>query len=277
MEANTKMNTVMPVNGPIEKIIPVFFGENSALYGCYHNTDESHDASAVLICQPIGHEYERSHRAMRQLAVQLAKKGAATMRFDYFGAGDSAGSSEETTLDRMREDIREAIVECEKRSRAEHLTLIGLRLGATLAAQAAGSHDNIEALVLYAPVLDGELLFDEWQNAQRAFNNKHSHTSMQNNKGEILGFPVTERFRNDLAKQFTLELSNPLLKRVLILVDEADIGSRPLNNWVGNFESGGAKVTVESVENIAIWRREPNEAVVPIKTIRRIVKWISEN
>ena len=277
METNAKTNITMSVDGLIEKFVPAFFGENASLYGCYHNTEESHAASAVLICQPIGHEYERCHRAMRQLAVQAARKGIAAMRFDYYGTGDSAGYAEETTLDRMRQDIEQAIDVCKQLTGTKNLTLVGLRLGATLAAQVASRRDDIESLVLYAPVFDGESLLAEWQQLQQVFDSKHSHTSQKSDSGEILGFPVTETFQKELANEFSLAITNSYLKRVLILVDEAETASAILKNWVNMLKSHGVIVTVETPENLPIWRREAIESVVPIKTVRRIVKWIIGN
>lgn len=270
-------NIVMSVNMPNEKIVPVYFGQDSALYGCYHLPAESHDSSAVLICQPIGHEYERCHRAMRQLAVQSVRKGLAALRFDYFATGDSAGNSNEITLSQMRHDIQQAIEACSSRTSAKHLTLIGLRLGATLAAQVACFRDEIDSLVLYAPVFDGETLLHEWQHEQLTFDGKHSHKSQQTGPEEFLGFPVPEIFSKELANKFSLTVSSSSLKRVLILVDDAEMQSAALSEWLDMFESHGVVVNIEAIENIAIWKREPMEAIVPIKVIRRIVQWIIEN
>ena len=267
----------MSVNISNENIVPVYFGKNSDLYGCFHLPADFLLSHSVLICQPTGHEYERCHRAMRQLAVQSARKGLAVMRFDYFGTGDSVGNSDEITLAQMRNDTQQAIEACSSKTGAKHLTLIGLRLGATLAAQVACSRDEIDSLVLYAPVFDGETLLHEWQHEQLAFDGKHSHKSGHVGGGEILGFPVPEIFSKELANKFSPAVSPSSLNRVLILVDDAEMHSEALSEWQKMFESQGVTVNVEAVENIAIWRREPMEAIVPIKVIRRIVKWMLED
>lgn len=267
----------MPPDSPSETVVPVYFGPDSSLYGCYNLTADYKRAPAGLICQPTGHEYERCHRAMRQLAVQSARKGISAMRFDYYATGDSAGHCEELSLFRMRLDIQQAIKHCCDKTGVEKLTVVGVRLGATLAAQLAGTSSEIDSLVLYAPVFDGEVLLAEWQRDQRAFYAGFSHQLRQPGLGEVLGFPVTENFKNELSQKFTPEVSGPALKRVLILIDAADSDSALLNGWVGMFKHQGVEVTVEIVEDIAIWQREPMEAVVPIKTIRRIGKWIMED
>ena len=259
-----------------ETIVPVYFGPDSGLYGCYNLAADYRQAPAVLICQPTGHEYERCHRAMRQLAVQAAKNGFSAMRFDYYASGDSAGNCEELSLSGIRLDIQQAIRHCCDKTGVDQLTAVGVRLGATLAAQLASTCPEIDSLVLYAPVFDGEKLLAEWQGDQHAFYARHSHKLQQPGPGEVLGFSVTEKFQKELRQKLTPGAPGPALKRVLTLIDEAESDSVLINGWVKMLKHQGIEVTVEIVENIAIWRREPMEAIVPVKTIRRIVKWIKE-
>ena len=195
----------MSPSSPSETIVPVYFGQDSSLYGCYHLTADYDHSPAVLICQPTGHEYERSHRAMRQLAVQSAKKGLSAMRFDYHSTGDSAGNCEALGWSRMRQDIQQAIRHCCEKTGVERLTVVGLRLGATLAAQLVGSCAEIDSLVLYAPVFDGEALLAEWQRDQHDYYAGHSHMSPPTGLDQVLGFPLTGKFRQELAQKFSPE------------------------------------------------------------------------
>ena len=74
------------------------FGEPPR-FGLYHPANgEGSRGRGVLICPPIAHEHIRSHRALRFLAVQLARAGFDVLRFDYFAVGDSAGDSEEARV-----------------------------------------------------------------------------------------------------------------------------------------------------------------------------------
>jgi len=117
---------------------------------------------------------------------------------------------------------------------------------------------------------------EEWQHDQQEFHNKHSHTLQQPGPEEILGFPVTEKFQSELSRQFTPKVTDPVLKRVLILAGKSEFEAALLKGWVEVYQRQGIEVTMEDEEDIAIWRREPMEAIVPAKTIRRIVKWITE-
>jgi len=198
------------------------------------------------------------------------------MRFDYYATGDSAGNCEELSLDRMRLDIEQAIRHCRAKTGARKLTLVGVRLGATLAAQVAAGCSEIDSLVLYAPVFDGEELLDEWQRDQRSFHDKHSYRLAQSGADEILGFRVPQKFQSELRREFEPATPGRALRRVLLLTDESAASCRLTNRWIEMFDSSAIQVTLEAFENIAIWRREPMEAIVPAKTIRRIVQWIAE-
>lgn len=258
-----------------ETIIPNYFGEKSSLYGCFHLADDSSDQPPLLICQPTGHEYERCHRAMRQLAIQATRKGISTLRFDYQSMGDSAGSCDDINLEQIKQDILQAIQHCCVEMEVPQLSVVGIRLGASLVAQL--DTKEIETLVLYAPVLDGENLLAEWYRDHKAFLGKHSYASEDDvDADEILGFPVTADFKKELSQLFSPVEPSSSLKRVLFLVDESDIESPQLKDWANTYQQKGIQTTIEAVENIAIWKREPMDAIVPIKTIRRIVKWVAE-
>ena len=69
----------------------------------------------------------------------LAASGWDTLRFDYYGTGDSAGDLIEANLGGWEKDIEWAIEEARATSGANRVALIGLRLGANLAASAGPS------------------------------------------------------------------------------------------------------------------------------------------
>ena len=230
-----------------------------------------------MICQSTGHEYERCHRAMRQLAVQSVRKGVSALRFDYRGTGDSAGDCEELDLSQMRQDIRQAIrFACDKTG-SNRVALVGLRLGATLAAQVAADCVEVDSLVLYAPVFDGAELLREWQVAHQSFYASHSHLSTPEVSTEVLGFPLSAGLRAELDQSFIPESTYRSVKRVVILIDQAEANTALLDQWVESFTRQGIEVTVEVGDDMAIWRREPMEAIVPIKVIRRIARWVGDD
>ena len=135
---------------------PQFFGNpDHPLFGVYHRARGTRDSSvrAAVICPPIGQEYIRSHWCLRLLAGQLARKGVDVLRFDYTGIGDSPNSiCDVETVEQWYVDIGQAVRQLKKLSGAESVMLIGLRLGATLAAEFARYSDDVNSLVLWEPV-----------------------------------------------------------------------------------------------------------------------------
>lgn len=134
---------------------PAFFGDKDRpLYGVYHAPlCQAPTDIAVLICNPILQEYIRSHRALRQLADQLAKAGCHVFRFDYFATGDSAGELDEASLEIWQQNIQQAENELRDLSGVRKISLLGLRFGATLAALHEST--NIRQLLLWDPVVNG--------------------------------------------------------------------------------------------------------------------------
>jgi pimeloyl-ACP methyl ester carboxylesterase len=84
----------------------------------------------------------------------LAERGYPCLRFDYTGYGDSEGEFAEATPQTMCEDARAAIDELAKKSGCKRFILIGIRLGASLAAMVADGRDDISELVLWEPLPD---------------------------------------------------------------------------------------------------------------------------
>jgi uncharacterized protein len=111
----------------------------------------------AVLCHPWGAEYVYAHRTMRQLAVKLSASGFHTLRFDYFGTGDSGGEDSEANPAAAEVDVESAIEGIQDMVGVARVALIGLRLGATLAARTAKRHkENVEALVLWDPVVRPE-------------------------------------------------------------------------------------------------------------------------
>ncbi|MGE0030166.1 MAG: alpha/beta fold hydrolase [Steroidobacteraceae bacterium] len=89
-------------------------------------------------------------------ARDLAARGLAVLRFDYRGEGDSDRPFEQSDLTTRLEDTAAAIEELKRQvPEVGRVTLIGLRLGATIAAAVAATRNDVDRLVLWDPVTDG--------------------------------------------------------------------------------------------------------------------------
>lgn len=150
---------------------PFFFRRDAAqLFGLVHTPgpDVAVRPLGFLFSHPFAEEKLWSHRVMVSLARELAARGHVVMRFDYMGAGDSTGSTPDTSLETHLADLDAAFSYLVKQHpQLQRVGLLGLRFGATLAAlfveRAAGSYPQLSGapLVLWEPVLDGANYFQE--------------------------------------------------------------------------------------------------------------------
>ncbi|ACY18769.1 amino acid adenylation domain protein [Haliangium ochraceum DSM 14365] len=131
-----------------------YFGQGDSLFGALHGAELAPAAHAVLLCAPPGHEYLRAHFVMQRLARRLAAGGVPVLRFDYFGCRDALGESQDATSQRWQQDIVAAHAELVRRTRAERVSALGVRLGGTLLT-AVAEQLSLAHLVLWDPVDSG--------------------------------------------------------------------------------------------------------------------------
>jgi hypothetical protein len=133
-----------------------------SLFGVFHAAAPASAAGCgVLMCNPFGQEAVRSQRVFRVLADRFARSGCATMRFDYYGTGDSDGDDDHASLDTWCADILRADAVLRERSGATRICWLGLRLGGTLAALAsARALAPPERLILWDPIVAGPAWLD---------------------------------------------------------------------------------------------------------------------
>ena len=182
-----------------------FIGQpENQLMTVYHpSRGKKHDqVRAVLICSPIGQEYIRTHWSLRLLATQLARKAVHVLRFDYSGVGDSAGSIEQiASVDQWMSDIEIAIEELKQISGAETVMLLGQRFGATMAAEVAQSHADVNSLVCLEQVLNGGQYLDSL---------RKMHSQMLDLWVCKMKTPDDEQFEEILGSQFRRTLLNQI-------------------------------------------------------------------
>jgi len=138
---------------------PLFIGTaERRLFGLYEPAASSRGKPrAAVLCYPWGMEYIYAHRSMRQLASRLAAAGFHTLRFDYFGTGDSSGDMDQANLVGSNSDVEAAIETLKDIAGTSKVVLIGLRVGANIAANVATRHKSeVEALILWDPIISGE-------------------------------------------------------------------------------------------------------------------------
>lgn len=140
---------------------PFFFpGHDGPLFGFYHQPVAAEPKVPFVFCHPFAEEKLWTHRVLVSFARKLAAHGYGVLRFDYRGNGDSASGFEETSLSTARADLAQAITWLQEHTGHSRVSLLGLRLGATIASLAAEDL-AIDRLVLWAPIVDGSRYIQE--------------------------------------------------------------------------------------------------------------------
>jgi len=262
-------------------IEPFYFGSAARrLFGIYHAPEARvcRDAG-VALCYPMGQEYVRAHRAFLQLARLLASCGFHVLRFDFSCCGDSLGDGDQGNLEQWLDDVSAAIDEL-RSGVMERMGLVGLRLGATLALMSATRRTDIEALVLWEPVVNGCQYVRELRDSHRAWlcgsfaRPRPDRTPGQ--PDEVLGFPLTTSLRGELESLDALTLESKPADKVLIVEAGLSRESRRLCEHLANL---GAKSQYQHVPGPGIWVKKENQASgspVPLASVQRIASWISE-
>ena len=152
---------------------PLFFGKaNHQLFGAFHPAQIKVGqtrlcSDAILLCYPGVQEYNTNHLAFRRIASSLAAQGCPVLRFDYFGTGDSMGRLDEASPSIWVDDIRQAAHELSDMTGSDKLSIIGMRLGASLAYLACKDGLTARKLILWEPVLRGRNYINQLRQIDR--------------------------------------------------------------------------------------------------------------
>ena len=145
---------------------PTWFGApETPLFGWVHRPQTAAVRGGVIICGPLGKQYDTTYYTLRVLAERLAAKGFVAVRFDYQGTGDSDGASDGPgTVESWHASVASAS-RLLASAGCPSVALIGLQLGCLFAAEGASRLNAAgtppAALVLWDPPASGSALLRE--------------------------------------------------------------------------------------------------------------------
>ncbi|MBL9028270.1 MAG: alpha/beta hydrolase [Myxococcales bacterium] len=270
---------------------PLYFGDSKQpLFGFLNEPrGETQRAHGVLLCPPIAQEHVRAHWALRQVATSLCRAGFHVLRFDWFGVGDSAGDLSQATVARWRSDLETAAQELKDAAGVRKVSLVGLRLGATLAALSAPVIKPT-ALVLWDAVQDGSaylaelkqlekgILADErrfwvaWPASVRATVGKLRPDVAQARHpaaDELVGFAFPGSLREQIGELSLDGAVDVGRSRVFLLDSSGEPGSTRL---LAHLQSRGAKAELRTTQAEGRWSdpRQVEELLLPGDAVQTI-------
>lgn len=123
-----------------------------------HHAPANHAPTAlVLQCHALAHEMHFARSTCAVAARSMAASGADVLQIDLLGCGDSSGEFEDATWADWVEDLRRGAEWLRQRHPGVPLWLWGQRAGALLAVDAMAKGLPAQHLLLWQPMLDGDL------------------------------------------------------------------------------------------------------------------------
>ena len=251
----------------IERTAFYFESGGQSLFAWLHLARDIESEHGVLICPPLGHEQVHSHRTLRHLADRLAAQGFAVMRFDYHGTGDSDGTEyDPLRLATWQANVNDAVAWLRGSAGCRKISLVGLRLGATLAALYAEQHE-VDSLVLWAPIVKGRRYVRELT----ALSQTALHAAGEAAAGiEAVGFVYAHETAAELAQMDLLSCSMRC-KQVLIASNANAPGDASL---LDHLSKQGVAVESMALSGYEGMMAEPHDTEVPHAAVQRIADWM---
>jgi len=278
----SKVRSTEPVTGNTITEYRFFGPSDARLFGALHRAKSSGRDSGVVLCYPMGQEYMRIHRTYVELARNLAASGRDTLRFDYYGCGDSDGEATDGTLKRWADDICQGIEMLRAQTGVRRVYLVGARMGANLALNVAAEAEDLAGIVLWEPVVNGADHLATLRRAHRdllasnAELDGYEQRQLPKCFAELIGFPVTRELFEELAAIDLLATTpSRTIPHMLLL---ANSEKPQLEAYAAFLRKLEARLDyVIAGESDRIWLKEDRQhkGVIPARAVQAIASWLS--
>jgi alpha-beta hydrolase superfamily lysophospholipase len=239
------------------------------LFGWVHAPDDGRVRGAVVLCPPLGLEGVCSYRAFRRMAEEMAAAGIAVVRFDYDGTGDSAGSQDEPgRIEAWSASVRSAI-DLIRNAGAAKVVVVGMRVGATIAACELAAGGGVDGVVLWDPCASGRSYLRE-QQALGLFS--IGAAARDDGSVEVPGIVYEADTVKELSSLSIADTEGPLAERVLVLIRPDRTANKAMR---GRLEMDHVE-WADAVGQSEFVDVEPWQVVDPVATIDTVTSWVSE-
>jgi alpha-beta hydrolase superfamily lysophospholipase len=279
--------TIVPICEPNQ---PLYFGSGEhRAFGWLHGVSGEASASlGLVICKPFGFEAMSAHLSVRAFAEAAAAVGVPALRFDYGGTGDSEDLTPGADqFEAWTQDVIAAVQELQRRTGVERVCLLGIRLGALLAATAAARSPQVCALIAVTPILSGRRYLRELRTFELAAAQTQSAlgtvaVQIQSREAEIAGpghLEVSGFFLNAKTMTSLQQIEMPALScpplRDALVIDRDDV--QGAKAWSESLSSAGVRTEHMALPGfVGMIMRPPNLTVVPDAMIDAARTWLGK-
>ena len=240
-----------------------FASEGMTLYGVYHRAEADPPRPAVVFCHPFAEERKCAHRIMVECARAVCAEGIDVLRFDLRGCGDSEGEFGQATLTGWLNDLDAAVNWLTATAQPKAIGLLGLRLGASLAAEYAEQHPEVRWLGLWEPVTDGAQYWRlslRRQQIRQAITDTVGQASSLPGRletcptNDLDGYGVSDVMRQEIEQLSLLKQPRSFAGRVWIA--QISASPRPSHNHLAlqqAYRAAGAQCELEAVVGEPFW------------------------
>ena len=263
---------------PATSLIPVTFGESPTLFGMLTIPQGvERRKRGVVICPPLGHENICAYRPLRTLAELIAERGYPVIRFDWPGCGDSGDADpawdSAAHLYGWTRAVQEAVETLCAATGANDVSLVGLRIGATLGLAAAAA-TSVSEVALLAPYTTGRAYVRELRAFQALAEQtyvEHEAPPLPDGIVEASGFAVTAA-EVDALESIDLGATTLAARRALVLAPQP-------NNRIDAFAEHLERTVPDTVSDVMpsmanLWTG-PNTSALPRDVSERICTWLA--
>lgn len=247
--------------------------------------EEKNNGELWLVCSPIFEEKVFTYSYVKHLAENLVDKGFMVCRFDYLGEGDSDDSNERIGIQDWVNNINDLILHIKENNEIIKVNIIGLRLGANIALEAA-KQEVFDKVVLLAPIDSGEKYINELlrYNLSMQFAAyrcvKYDRVDLKKSiaSGQsvnILGYELYEKLYNDISGfNLTAQLENIRNKVSVIWFDKTNKASIP-DRYI-KLSAEKHNVFVTSLKQVPFWHEPKFIDIERAELMLKITETISK-
>ncbi len=266
------------MNQSLHNVRAGFFGPaRQELLGSIHaaHGDTVRD-TGVILCYPAPQEYRMVHWAFCRLAERLSAHGYNVLRFDYFATGDSAGNSADGSIAQWEADILAAAAHLRDETGVRRLSVVGMRLGATLAWRAVERGLPVQDVVMWDPVIGGAAYLRELERADaRLLAEQPYPVPTAPAIAELLGYPLLPAMRSDVNAINLLLGTSARPRRLLVL---ASPSRAEHHTFVERARAQGIVTTYQCVDDPPLYdeRGDPVETLVAHAATDAVLSFLAD-